>query len=378
MAKDYYNILGLTKDERKLHGKEFDKVLKKKFRELSVKWHPDRNNGSKEAEAKFKEIAEAYNVLGDEVKRKEYDNPKTKFEFNGGGGSGPDFSKMSMDDILRHFNDLGGFGFGGRQHFHQQRRKDMGGDAEPEMVGSHIRIKVKLTLEEVLNGCTKKVRLKKYVKCDKCNGTGMTNESKRKTCKTCGGTGMAFSQNMFMSMHHTCPTCGGRGHVIENPCSKCHGHGIMEDAGSEVTFTIPKGVESGMQIEYKGLGNSAPHGKGRNGNLIVLVEYEEHPVFDVSGRDVVCDLEVSAVDAMLGCEIEVGTLGGKKIKAKIPGGTCSGKVFRFKGYGLPLYGINGQKGNMVGIVTITTPPKLNDRERKLLEELKKEEHFRQE
>ena len=352
--KDYYKILGVNKNAT--HDE-----IKKAFTQLSIKWHPDRNQGSKEAEEKFKEVAEAYEVLGDEDKRKEYDNPKSHFEFHSNGG--PDFGGMNMEDILRHFN-MGGFDFNMGMHQQPQR-------------GTNIRIKVKLTLEEVLNGCTKKIRIKRYEPCGHCGGTGMTNESRRRTCKTCGGTGQAFSTNGFMSMNQQCPTCGGRGYIIENPCKFCNGHGIVENSSSEVQFTIPMGVENGMQIEYANLGNAAPRGKGQNGSLIVVVEFIEHPTFDVQGRDLVCNIEVSAIDAILGCDVEINTLSGKTIKVKIPQGTASGQVFRFKGYGLPRYGMSiGNAGNMIGIVAITVPKELNNKEKELLLQLKKEEHFR--
>lgn len=350
--KDYYKILGVDKN-----ASQDD--IKKAYKKLALKYHPDRNPNDKSAEAKFKEASEAYEVLGDESKRKEYDNPQSTFEFH---SSGPNFGGMNMDDILRHFG-MGGFGFNSQP---QQPQR-----------GSSIRIKVKLTLEEVLNGCTKKVKLKRYEPCAHCGGSGMTTNSRKKTCKTCGGTGMAFSQHMFMSMQQTCPTCGGKGYVIENPCPHCNGHGVVENSSSEVQFTIPRGVENGMQIEYQGLGNAAPHGKGQNGSLIVLVEFEEHKVFEVQGRDLVCNLEVPAIDAILGCDVEIGTLSGKSIKVKIPQGTASGQVFRFKGYGLPRYGSSiGNAGNMIGIVNITVPKELNETERQLLQQLKQQQHFK--
>lgn len=352
--KDYYKILGVNKDATQ-------DDIKKAFRKLSIKYHPDKNQGSKEAEAKFKEIAEAYEVLGDVNKRKEYDSPKSTFEFH---SSGPDFRGMNMDDILRHFG-MGGFNM--NMNMHQQPQR-----------GSSIRIKVKLSLEEVLNGCTKKIKIKRYEPCTHCGGTGMNEKSRKKTCKTCGGTGMAFSQNGFMSMQQLCPTCGGKGYIIENPCPHCNGHGIVENSSSEVQFTIPRGVENDMQIEYAGLGNAAPHGKGQNGSLIVVIEFEEHPIFEVQGRDLVCNLEVPALDAILGCEVEIGTLSGKTIKTKIPQGTNSGQIFRFKGYGLPRYNTSiGNAGNMIGIVNIITPKELNDTERQLIQQLKQQEHFKQ-
>jgi len=357
--KDYYKILGVNKNASQ-------DEIKKAFRKLSVKWHPDRNNGSKEAETKFKEIAEAYETLNDPDKRKEYDNPKTTFEFHSSRGGGPDFGSMNMDDILRHFG-MGGFDMG----------FDMGTKKQQPIKGSSIRIKVTVTLEEVLTGCNKKIKVKRYEPCKHCGGSGMTAESRKKTCKTCGGTGMAFSSNGFMSMHQTCPTCGGSGYVIENPCKHCGGHGIVVNNTSEIEFNIPRGVEDGMQIEYQGLGNASPHGKGTNGSLIVVIEIAEHPIFEKHGRDLVCNLEVPALDAMLGCEVEIGTLSGKTIKTKIPQGTHSGQTFRFKGYGLPRYGNNiGDSGNMIGVVSISIPKELNETERKLIEELKKQEHFK--
>ena len=355
--KDYYKILGVDKN-----ASQDD--IKKAFRKLSVKWHPDRNNGSKEAETKFKEIAEAYSVLGDEEKRKEYDNPKTKFEFHTSGG--PDFGNMNMDDIFKHFNMHGNpfsdFGFGQQQ--------------DKPIKGSNIRINIKLKLEEVMTGCNKKIRIKRYEPCTHCNGTGMTAESRRKTCKTCGGTGTAFDPNGFM-MSHKCPTCGGSGYIIENPCRHCNGHGVVQNASSEISFNIPRGVEDGMQIEYAGLGNASPRGKGTNGSLIVVIEIEEHKIFEKQGRDLVFDLNVNVTDAILGCVKEINTLDGKTIKVRIPEGTSSGPVLRFKGYGLPRYGNTiGSPGNMIGIVSITVPKTLNSNEKKLIEELRKQEHFK--
>jgi molecular chaperone DnaJ len=361
--KDYYKILGVSKDAS-------DDEIKKAYRKIALDAHPDKQQGKseaekKKAEEKFKEASEAYETLKDPDKRKEYDNPQSKFEFHSSGG--PDFGGMNMDDILRHFG-MGGFG-GFNVHMNTQQ--------QPQR-GSSIRIKVKLTLEEVLNGVTKKIKIKRYEPCTHCGGNGMTADSRKRTCKTCGGTGMAFSSNGFMSMQQTCPTCGGKGYIIENPCPYCNGHGVVVNTSSEVQFTIPRGVENGMQIEYQGLGNAAPHGKGQNGSLIVLIEFEEHAVFEVQGRDLVCNLEVPAIDAILGCEVEIGTLSGKSIKVKIPQGTNSGQIFRFKGYGLPRYGTSiGNAGNMIGIVNIIVPKELNDKERELLQQLKKEEHFKQ-
>jgi molecular chaperone DnaJ len=363
MKKNYYDILGITDEEKKLQGEEFNKVLKTKFRKLSVLYHPDRNNGSKEAETKFKEIAEAYSVLGDEEKRKEYDNPKVKFEFHTSGG--PDFGSMNIDEIFKHFgmsgNPFSDFGFGVQEKVSN---------------GSDIKITMKLTLEEVMKGCTKKIRIKRFEPCPHCNGSGMTAESRRKTCKTCGGSGTTFDPNGFMAMRHTCPTCGGSGYIIENPCKHCNGHGVVQNSASEVSFNIPIGVKNGMTIEYRGLGNAAPHGKGKNGSLLVTVEIKEHDIFERQGNDLVFDLDIGVIDAILGCVKEVKTLDDKTIKVKIPQGTSSGQELRFKGYGLPRYNDIGTRGNMIGIVNITIPKVLNDDEKRLIDELKGQEHFK--
>ena len=305
-TKDYYKILGVDKS-----ASQDD--IKKAFRKLSVKWHPDRNNGSKEAEAKFKEIAEAYEVLGDEAKRKEYDNPKSKYEFHSGG---TDYAHMNMDDIFRHFhmhgNPFADFDF------------DFGQQQEKPIKGGNIKINMKLTLEEVMTGCNKTIKIKRF-----------------------------------------------------EPCTHCNGHGVVQNATSQISFNIPRGVEDGMTIEYAGLGNASPHGKGTNGSLLVTIEIKEHDTFEKQGRDLVFDLNIGVVDAILGCVREIKTLDGKTIKVRIPQGTSSGHELRFKGYGLPRYGNTiGSPGNMIGIVSVTVPKTLNNDEKRLIEELRKQEHFK--
>lgn len=363
--KDYYNILGITDEEKKLKGDEFESVIKKKFRKIALESHPDRQTGKseeekKKAEARFKDASEAYEVLSDEKKREEYDNPASNFTFTGSG-----FDGMDLDEILRGFgNPFGGFGdFFGRKSNTQKVQK-----------GGSIRIKISLTLEEILNGCKKKIKYKRREVCPDCHGTGMNGDSKKKTCKSCGGTGMIFSGNGFMSMHQTCPTCGGKGYVIENPCGKCNGHGlIVKEFETELTFE--KGVIPGHEVVFNGLGNAAMHGNGVNGDLLVAIYEKPHSLFERSGNDLYFKLELPVVDAMLGCEINIPTIDGKTLTARIPQGTCDGSNFRFKGYGLPIYGTNN-RGNMVAVVKLTMPTELNDREQKLLNELKKEEHFK--
>ena len=353
--KDYYKILGVNKD-----ASQDD--IKKAFRKLSIKWHPDKNQGSKDAEAKFKEIAEAYEVLSDPKKREEYDNPHSNFDFSMSGG--PDFGGMGMDDILRHFG-FGGmdFGFGGRRR-------------EPrEVKGTNIRITMKLTLEEMYNGVTKKIKYNRFEPCESCKGSGKTAETKEKICRTCGGSGFVFSQNGFMSMQQTCPSCGGSGKHIENPCRACGGHGIVQKSCVE-EITLEKGLLQGMSIMVQGKGNYAPHGNGVPGDLIIVIQAIPNDKFEFDGNDVYFPIKLNVVDAILGCTIKIDTVNGKQLTAKIPNGTCDGHRLRFKGYGIPIYGTN-DSGDMFGIVKISIPKSITKKEEELLKELKEQDHFKQ-
>lgn len=356
--KDYYKILGVNKEASQ-------DEIKKAFRKLSIKYHPDRNQGSKQAEEKFKEIAEAYSVLGDETKRKEYDNPQSNFNFSGG----PDFGGMGMDDILRHFTNMGmgDFGFGNRT------------PREQNIKGSSIRINLKLTLEEMHDGVTKKVKYKRFEPCDNCNGSGMTAESRRKTCRTCGGSGTVIGGNSFgggfMSFSQTCPTCGGQGYIIENPCPHCKGHGIVQKTTNETEIKVEKGVIPGMNLIIQGKGNFPPKGKGTPGDLIVSIEALEHDKFDLVGNDLYYNLCIGVIDAILGCEVVVDTIDKKKLTVKIPQGTNNGHKFRFKGYGMPIYGSNGS-GDMIVTIEVDMPTQLNNNEKTLLGQLRQEEHFK--
>lgn len=361
--KDYYKILGITDEEKKLEGKEFEKILKKKYRQIALEKHPDRQNGKTEAQKKkteeeFKEASEAYETLLN--KRKEYDNPQSNFDFNMGGG--PDFGGMGMDDILRHF------GFGGMDFGFGTRR-------EPRAVkGTNIRITMKLTLEEMFKGATKKIKYNRFEPCSHCGGSGKTASTKEKVCRTCGGSGFIFSQNGFMQMQQTCPTCGGSGKLIENPCSACGGHGIVQKSCVE-EITLDKGVLDGMSIVFNGKGNFPPHGNGVPGDLIVIIQAVQHNDFTIMGNDLYFSIDLGVVDAILGCSINVKTVDGKELTAKIPNGTCEGHKLRFRGYGIPVYGTNGA-GDMIGVVKINIPKRLTTKEELLLKELKTQEHFK--
>lgn len=354
--KDYYKILGLTDDERKLKGKEFQDVIKKKFRKISIEKHPDKQHGKsdaekKQAEEEFKEAALAYEVLSDEKKRMEYDNPHSSFDFGD-----VNFGDMDFDDILRNF------GFG-----RSTRHK--------EVKGTSIRITLSLTLEEMANGVIKKIKYKRFVPCDNCNGSGRTANTKEKICRTCGGSGMVFSQNHFMMMQQTCPTCGGQGKYLENPCSACGGHGVVQKTSEETEIKVEKGVLGGMNFVLQGMGNYPPHGEGVPGDLIILVRQIEHDTFECLNTDLYFEIDITVVDAILGTKISVPTLDGKLLSATIPQGTKEGDKLRFKGYGMPKYGTN-YVGDMIGVVKIEIPKQVTDEERHLLEQLREQEHFK--
>lgn len=353
--KDYYKILGVDKNATQ-------DEIRKAYKKLALKYHPDRNPGDKKAEDKFKEAAEAYEVLGNEEKRKEYDNPQSNFDFHMSGG--PDFGGMGMDDILKHFG-FGGMDFG----FGSPRNR------EPRQVkGTNIRISMPITLEEMYSGTTKKIKYNRFEICDQCNGSGKTNKTKEKICRTCGGSGFVFSQNGFMSMQQTCPTCGGTGKHIENPCPKCGGHGIMQKSCIE-EIKLDKGLLNGMNLVIGGKGNLPPHGNGIAGDLIISIQEVPNEKFEVDGNDLYFQIELNVVDAILGTTVTVDTVDGKKLTAKIPNGTCDGHKLRFRGYGIPVYGTNSN-GDMYGIVKIKIPSNITDKEKELLKELGEQENFK--
>lgn len=358
MRKDYYQILGVDKNASK-------DEIKKAFRTLSIKYHPDKNQGDKKAEEKFKEVAEAYSVLSDDEKRKEYDNPASNFDFKASGG--PDFGGMNMEDILRHF---GGFDF----DFGESRKQ-----SKP-VVGTSIRITFKLTLEEMFDGVTKKIKYNRYEICDECGGTGLGVNGKSKTCRTCGGTGSVFSTNGFpgmsMSMHTTCPQCGGTGRVIENPCRKCGGHGIATKP-IEKEIAIPKGANNGESFVFPGYGNFPPHGKGNPGDLIVTVVQIPHEKFKRDNPHLLLNVDIPVLKCILGCTINVDTIDGKTIAVKIPQLTQEDTQLRLKGYGMPGYrGDRNTRGDMFVAVNYALPEKLDDEDKRLLEQLCERNNFK--
>ena len=346
--------------------------IKKAYRKQAIKYHPDKNPGDKAAEEKFKEAAEAYEVLSDPQKRQRYD----QYGHAGmGGASGFSGGGMSMDDIFAHFGDIfggGSFGsfFGGG--FGGSRR---GGPQTRVNKGSNLRVKVKLTLAEVANGVTKKIKVNKYVACDKCGGTGAFDSNSYSNCSTCHGSGVVtrITNTILGQMQQSsvCPNCGGDGRIITRRCTNCGGEGIVQKEDI-VTLNIPAGVADGMQLSVSGKGNAARHG-GINGDLLVVIQEEEHPELIRDGNDLIYSLFLSMPDAILGTTAEIPTVDGR-VKIKIDPGTQSGKILRLRGKGIPE--INGYgRGDLLVNIQVWTPQSVTRDEAKIIEKLKESSSF---
>ncbi|MDD4656970.1 MAG: molecular chaperone DnaJ [Bacteroidales bacterium] len=365
MAKrDYYEVLGVTKEA------SADEI-KKAYRKMAIKYHPDKNPGDKEAEEKFKEAAEAYDVLRDSNKKARYDQfGHAGMGANGAGGfSGGGFS---MDDIFSQFGDIFGGHFGGFGGFGSQ-----GGGRGGRKVsrGSDIRIRVKLDLKEVAHGVEKKVKINKQVHCKTCNGKGAKSEADIKTCDTCRGTGQVtrVTQTFLGSMQSAsvCPTCHGEGKTIVNPCNVCSGSGLVKEM-EEISFKIPPGVAQGMQLTVQGKGNAAKSG-GINGDLLVVIEEKEDAHLQRDGNDLIYSLFISIPEAILGTDAEIPGVDGK-LRIKVDPGTQSGKILRLRGKGLPDVNRYGT-GDLLVYIQIWTPKKVTKQERELLEKLKTSASF---
>jgi molecular chaperone DnaJ len=363
--RDYYEVLEVS---RNASAEE----IKKAYRKKALKYHPDKNPGDKEAENKFKEAAEAYEVLGNAEKRQRYD----QFGHAGvGGASGSGFGGggMTMEDIFSHFGDIfgGGFGsFGGFGGFGGSSR-----GSQRVNKGSNLRVKVKLTLKEIANGVEKKIKVKKYVACEYCNGTGAENGTAYSTCSTCGGTGrvtrVANTLLGQMQTRSTCPTCGGEGKTITKKCPHCNGDGVIRKE-EIITINIPAGVEEGMQLSVSGKGNAARRG-GINGDLLVHIEEEKHPELTRDGSNLIYNLQLSVPDAILGTAAEIPTVEGK-VKMKIEPGTQPGKILRLRGKGLPEVNSYHQ-GDLLVRINVWIPADLSKDERKLMEKMKESDSF---
>lgn len=365
--RDYYEVLGVERNA------DAD-TIKKAYRKAAIKYHPDKNPGDKEAEEKFKEAAEAYDVLSNPDKRARYDRfghagmsgaaggGAGGFEGFGGFGGG-----FSMEDIFSQFGDIFGGHFGGSSRSGGGQRVNRGSD---------IRITVKLTLAEIANGTTKKLKINKMVACDKCGGTGAKDKSAYQSCPTCNGSGYVtrVESTFFgrMQTQSVCPTCGGTGQIIKEKCDKCGGEGAVK--GSEVIeVKIPAGVGDGMALTVHGKGNAARQG-GVNGDLLVVIEEEHDPQLVRDGNDLIHNLNITVTTALLGGEVEVPTIDGKA-RIKVAPGTHAGKVLRLRGKGLP--DVNGYgRGDILVVVDITIPDKLSSEERRLVEALAEQPSFK--
>lgn len=363
--RDYYEVLGVDKQAS-------SDDIKKAYRKLAMKYHPDRNPGDKEAEEKFKEAAEAYEVLSNADKRARYD----QFGHAGmQGAGGPGFDASDLSSIFEHFGSIfgdmfpgAGRGFGGFGGFG-------GGGRKAVRRGSDIRINVTLTLEEIAKGCTKKLKIPKQVPCHTCNGLGAKDKSSIVTCPTCQGRGQVVHQQrtMFGVMQQVvpCEQCHGTGEIIKDKCPDCHGTGTVK--GEEiVTINIPAGVEDGMQLRESGKGNAAPQG-GVAGDLYIAIHEAEHQLFERDGNNLYLNYYISFPQAALGAEVEIPLLEGKA-KVKIDAGTQSGRVLRLQGKGLPV--VNGYRnGDLIVNVIVWTPTKLTKEEKSLVEQLATSDNF---
>ncbi len=362
--RDYYEVLGVSK------AASADEI-KKSYRKIAMQYHPDRNPGNKEAEEKFKEAAEAYDVLSTPDKRAQYD----RFGHAGVGGNGGFGGQggpggMRMEDIFQNFGDIFGndmFGsmFGGG-----------GGGRRQGTRGANLRIKLKMNYGEIANGANKKIKVKKHITCQQCTGSGAKDKGSIQSCTTCGGSGQVRRvSNTFLGQMQTvttCPSCNGEGTTITQKCGNCKGEGRVY--GEEtLSLDIPAGVQDGMQLSMSGRGNAGERG-GPPGDLLLLVEEEKHEFLTRRDLDVVYQLHVSFPDAVLGIQAEVPTIDGKA-KIKIPAGTQSGKIFRLKGKGFPAFQ-SYEKGDELIEVNVWSPQHLTHEEKEIMERLKNSPNFK--
>ena len=355
MAKrDYYEVLGVSKGASQ-------EEIKKAYRKLAVANHPDKNPGNKEAEERFKEASEAYEVLSNDQKRQAYD----QYGFAGvDAGGAQDFS-----NVYRDFSDLfgGGLGdifdsfFGGGSG--RSSRSSRG-----PAVGSSLRYDVEIDFKDAVFGTKVEISYTHQIHCDTCHGTGEKSGSGKKICPTCSGVGQVRRNSGFFSIASTCPTCGGEGRIVEDPCNECHGSGLMRKK-QKLKVTIPAGVDTGNRISISGMGDAGPSG-GPAGDLFVYVNVRPHQWFERSGNDLYCQIPISFTQAALGADIEVMTIDDVRVKVAIPAGTQNGKVLRLRNRGVPkLRSSLDQRGDQYIKIVVETPRKLNREAKKIMQQL---------
>ncbi len=364
--KDFYEVLGVSKNAT-------EKEIKDAYRKTALKYHPDRNPDNKEAESKFKEAAEAYEVLSNKEKKNKYDRFGHQAFEQGGGQHG---GGMNFEDIFTNFGDIFGDGGSPFETFFGGSSGGKRGGQQRGKKGSNLRVKVTLSLADILNGITKNLKVKKQVTCNTCNGSGAKDSKSTTTCNTCGGAGAVrqVRQTILGTMQTTatCPTCHGEGKMITSKCTSCSGNGTQ--MGEEtIKVDIPAGVQEGMQLSMSGKGNDGERG-GSPGDLIILIEEEKHPALVRDGQDVLYNLFISLPDAALGVQIEVPTIEGIA-KVKVPAGTQSGKILKLTGKGLPSVNAYG-KGDQLIFVNVWTPKNLNNEETAILTNLQQSSNFK--
>lgn len=359
---DYYDVLEVS---RSATADE----IKKAYRKQALKYHPDKNPGDADAEKRFKEISEAYEVLSDDKKRQMYDRyGKDAVHAAGAGGHPGGFS--SMEEALHTF--MGAFGGAGSDSIFDTLFGGGGGESvggrSMHRQGASKRVNITLSFEEAARGADKEMAITNYVSCKTCHGKGAASSKGIKTCPKCGGRGQVFEQRGFFNMTMTCPQCHGEGHTITDPCKDCHGEGVVKEK-QHVKIHIPAGVDNGMRLKMSGYGD-AGQGGGPAGDLYVFITVQPHELFEREGNDILLDLPISFTEAALGCKKEVPSLTTHTCRIVIPEGTQNGKVFRVRGEGFP--NVHGQgKGDLLVRIFVETPTSLSGKQKELLEEFGK-------
>ena len=356
MAKrDFYEVLGVQK------GSSKDEI-RKAYRQLAIKFHPDRNPGSKDAEEKFKEATEAYEILADDRKRQTYD----QYGFAGLNGMGQP-TALDFSTIFQGFEDIFGDVSGIFDSFFGGGTRRRGSSRAYGQRGSDLRYDMEIAFLEAAFGAKKEVTYARAERCDVCKGTGSDRGSGRKLCPTCGGSGQVRRSSGFFSIASTCPSCGGEGEIIEKPCPECRGAGTVRRSRT-ITITIPAGIEDAKRLSLAGQGDAGTNG-GQDGDLYVFLRVQPHESFERDGKDLYCAIPISITQAALGADISIPTLDGKTVRLSVPPGTQNGRVLRLKGEGVPELHSPSRRGDLYVKVVVRVPTKLSAKARELLKEL---------